>query len=132
MKLPRNYNVFLFSGKLSQRDEEHQQQETRSGFPGLRSAGLLYPLHAIKSKNESSFERRWPYTLNWRRERGVSNNNAFANTFLNNAINNGSYVVDPKMQNASNRSRSHILTGSSYDSNTSRSNFKINNVSRNR
>ncbi|XP_043515569.1 uncharacterized protein LOC122531590 [Frieseomelitta varia] len=119
--------------KLSQRDEEHQQQETRSGFSGLRSAGLLYPLHAIKSKNESSFERRWPYTLNWRRERGVSNNNAFANRFLNNAVNNGSYILNPKNiaenKNASNRSDSHILTGSGYDNNTSRSNFKINNVS---
>ncbi|KAK1119929.1 hypothetical protein K0M31_013002 [Melipona bicolor] len=111
--------------KLSQRDEEHQQQETRSGFSGLRSAGLLYPLRAIKSRNESSSERRWPYTLNWRRVRGVSNNNAFANRFLNNAINNGSYVLNPKMQNKN-------ASNSSYDNNTSRSNSTINNVSRNR
>ena len=120
---------------MSQRDEEHQQQETRSGFSGLRSAGLLYPLHAIKSRNESSFERRWPYALNWRRERGTSNDNAFANRFLNNAINNDSYILNPKMQkiaenkNASNRSHS-VLTGNSYDNITSRSNFEINNVTR--
>ena len=128
--------------KLSRQEEEHQLQETRNDFPGFRAAGRLHPLHSKENKNESSFEKRWPYTLNWNRERTTSSDNAFANKFVNNTINfgrksNNGYTLNLKMQNniaenknISNRFHSR-LSEDNYNNNTFHNNFKINNISRN-
>ena len=100
-----------------------------------------YTIH--NNRNESSFQKRWPYTLNWNKQRRMSNNDTFVNNFINNTHNighnfNNTYILFPKVQNndavnktASNNLPSKLIEENNYKNNTIHRNFKMNNVTRN-
>ncbi|KAG6801682.1 hypothetical protein HZU73_02914 [Apis mellifera caucasica] len=128
--------------KSNQHQNEHQEQETRSNLPGLQGqANHPYTIH--NNRNESSFQKRWPYTLNWNKQRRMSNNDTFVNNFINNTHNighnfNNTYILFPKVQNndavnktASNNLPSKLIEENNYKNNTIHRNFKMNNVTRN-
>ncbi|KOC69508.1 hypothetical protein WH47_05451 [Habropoda laboriosa] len=87
------------AGQVNQQSEEHQQQETRSGLAGLKQTGRFYPIHDRGARNKSSLYERWPYTLNWSRQRDKSNDDVFPERFINNTSNIGHRLSNPGIQN---------------------------------
>ncbi|XP_034195534.1 uncharacterized protein LOC117611627 [Osmia lignaria lignaria] len=71
---------FKQSRKISKPNEEHQQEETKNG---------LYPVLDERTRNESLLHNRWPFTLNWKRQRRKSNDGVFVSDFTKSTGNPG-------------------------------------------
>ncbi|XP_017890369.1 uncharacterized protein LOC108631143 [Ceratina calcarata] len=121
-------------GKASQQAEEHQLQETRGGFPGWRQAGF-YPVRNKGSHNESSFQKRWPYTINWSKLRSTSNNSEYPYKIINNNDSfvtlNNSFILYPNGgNNFVKDKRDRFKSGLTMLNNTFKNNFQGNNITR--
>ncbi|XP_017758276.1 PREDICTED: uncharacterized protein LOC108549420 [Eufriesea mexicana] len=59
------------------KNEEQQQQETRSGLAGLGQIGRTYSNCSRQIQSESALQKRWPYIVNWSKSRRMNNDTSY-------------------------------------------------------
>ncbi|XP_076287586.1 uncharacterized protein LOC143212562 [Lasioglossum baleicum] len=74
---------------LDRQQEVYQQEETRHSLAGLKQLNRLHRDYTRTIRNES---QRWPYVLNWSRQRRDSNDETDVKTFINDLDQDGNII----------------------------------------
>ena len=99
----------------------------------------LYPVLDGRTRNESLLHNRWPFTLNWKRQRRKSNDGVFVSNFTKSTGNpgwNSNRYSNPEIQNLTDSTINQyvnpgIVNRDDYSSSASNDNLELMNVHQN-